>query len=157
MNSYQLYNLLKRHYHTRNKFIDVVAVDRVPMIVTRFPSFYICNESKSGERGTHWVVLGYISDREPAEFFDSRNHGIENYASNVKNSLLRNGNGKIKFNRVEYQAEHTSSCGQFCCWFIDLRSMSVAFEKCLNMLSESDLESNEFRVCNYVTRHMTNS
>ena len=159
MNNYQLHRLLKRHYHTSDAFKSCLTADAAPSVITDYPSFFIINQSTSqeihgGNRGTHWAVLAFIDERSNAEFFDSRNLGLETYASAVTRSLQLNGNGKITTNAVAYQDANSSACGEFCCWFIDMRCMSVPFDKCMQLLSAHDLKQNEYKIRSYVTRHM---
>ena len=140
-------------------FKSCLTSDAAPLLVRDYPSFYVVNKTTSreinaGQSGQHWVVLGFISQDANAEFFDSRCYGLDSYSSEVRDSLLTNGNGKITTNTSPYQLADSNTCGKFCCWFIDLRCMSIPFNKCMHLLSEHDLDQNERRICNYVDRHM---
>ena len=155
MNNYQLHFLLKRHRHTRHIFKSVTTADNVPQVVIEYPAFYISNQSKLGEKGSHWVVLGFSHKDAKSEFFDSRAHGLDSYLREIKSSLIRNGNGRTQTNADAYQPEASASCGEYCCWFIEMRCLGRSYDNCVSLLSKSDLEGNQIRVQSYVTNHMT--
>ena len=146
MNNYQLYVLLKRHTHTRHLFKTVTAADTVPSVVTDYPAFYISNQAKLGERGSHWVVLGFSHRDGKSEFFDSRAHGLASYSKEINDSLIRNGNGQVQTNDAIYQPAGSATCGEFCCWFLDQRCMGLPFDKCVGSLSKSNLTKNQIKV-----------
>ena len=161
MNNIQLRTLLTRHSHTSDVFKSCLTADAAPTLITDYPSFYIVNQSTSdeisrGQPGRHWTVLGFIARDKNAEFFDSRCLGLDNYCPQLRRSLMLNGNGKITANTAPYQSSDSDCCGEFCCWFIDMRSLSVPFHHCMHLLSAHDLKRNDFKVCQYVQRHMRN-
>lgn len=154
LSNYQLVSICRNHNHTHDVLDGIYSLDLIPSHVTTFPSFWICNNEKSGEKGEHWFALYFESSQMPSEFFCSLGRGPEEYSPQVVKALKLNGNGQYKRNIHKYQAPTSQTCGYFCLWFTDLRCQKISFENCLTILSPSELESNGEFVVNYVTRHM---
>ena len=155
MNNYQLHAIASSHYHTKDTFREVVSANTVPNRITNYPCFYICNQDKFGEKGSHWIVLLFTHPNAPSEMFDSRSFGLDCYSKDIQMCLTYNGNGKIKTNPTPYQSSHADSCGHFCLWFADMRNRNISFDGCMASLSSTDLEANDRIVKSFVKNHMT--
>ncbi len=155
MNNYQLHAIASSHYHTRYTFREVVAADTLPIYISSYPCFYICNKDKFGEKGSHWIALLFTHPAAASEMFDSRCFGLGHYSEEIKQCLQNNGNGQIKTNHIPYQPSHTDSCGMYCLWFADMRNRNISFDATLALLSPSNLEANDSIVCRFVHKHMS--
>lgn len=157
MNGFQLYAILKRHHHTRDVFDSVLPADLMPRDVGHFPSMFVVNQDPHMKDGSHWCAICFPAKNKAAEFFDSRAHGLDAYPSEMVLSLQSNGNGRIKTNPHPYQLPESSTCGNFCLWFLDQRCMGLNFENCMKLLSNQALERNERIVTRYTDLHMTSA
>lgn len=154
LNNYQILTISKNHSHTHDIVDGIYSLDLIPLHVKKFPSYWICNNENHGEKGEHWFALYFESSLMPSEFFCSLGRRPEDYSQKVITALRLNGNGHYKHNIDRYQSSSSQSCAYFCLWFADMRCQKISFEKCLSILSKSELETNDTLVVNYVTQHM---
>lgn len=125
---------------TRSIFVDVVSSDTLPPeAVSRRPCAYIANTAPAQNPGEHWVCF-YFNKLPPHEYFDS--YGGEP-PKHFKHFLERND---FKRNTRLIQHPSTTVCGQYCLYFILMRSKGIPFESFVNNFSKTDLLNNDATV-----------
>jgi len=108
MNTHQLYSLLKNNTKTHLKFQGVFAYDQVPKKAQT--GYYIFNLDPTHLPGSHWIAIKI--GRKKNFFFDSYGYAPRRYK--FKKFL---GN-KYKFNSKNLQHPLSTSCGQWCMFYI---------------------------------------
>lgn len=108
----------------------VLAADEIGTI--RFPGAYVINTDPSFKSGRHWIAL-YVDERQVWELFDSlgRNH----YPFLTDN--IRERNKEI------WQPLGSSTCGEFCVFFLWHRSRGWSLSEFESRYWCTDLETNQ--------------
>lgn len=107
----------------------------------------IVNTDPSNKPGKHWLAL-YVDQNRNAEFFDSYGFGLEHY-SFVKDFLIRNEVSLSKCNTRQLQGSLSSTCGQFCLYFLFWRCRDLPFEKIMSSFAQST-DTNDIFVTSFV-------
>lgn len=95
-------------------FRGVYPIDRLPKAI-RAPSSLIINTDTHNKPGEHWLAVCFKRDGL-LYAFDS--FGFY-YPRTLKMYLISRGANKIKYNKIKYQENHETSCGQYCvAWLI---------------------------------------
>ncbi len=134
MDSRTIYAMLKGTSVTATHFGSILAADQLHHI--KSDKFYIINTANSHEKGKHWVAV-YMGDIP--EFFDSLGKRPGYY--NFEHLMIRHGPAYL-FNSHQIQADGTSTCGQFCIYYIYKRCLGYSLSEIANDFSE-DLSFNE--------------
>ena len=93
MNSIDLKLIISSDYKLSKTFRGVFAYNKLPSIVSSFPSSYIVNTDIAKKKGEHWIAL-YFTSPELCEIFDS--YGMQpfgriyTFASNNADCVLYN-------------------------------------------------------------------
>ena len=95
--------------------------------------FYIVNTDPSNLPGSHWVAFG-IGER--VEFFDSLGRAPNYYYDNFERFLIERG-PSYTYNKTRYQSSESESCGEFCLYYIALRTVDVSYETIVNSFREN--------------------
>ena len=155
LSNYQLLYITSHHECTQGVLDGVYSIDLVPTSVNKFPAFWIVNEEKSNQKGSHWVSCFFESANSPAEFFCSLGREPNYYSSRLVSSLKNNGNGQITRNSCKVQADETSTCAYFCLYVLDMRCRGMSYVTSLSRFSCSDMVHNERVVATFMQKHMT--
>ena len=118
--------------NSQTNFLGVVASDRKPSLrsVTTFaPCCYVLNIDPKSEPGTHWVAI-YHPTPQHVEFFDSYGSHPSDYGIYFDASL------QLHFNNIKFQTLVSSVCGQYCIYFLSLRSHGHSFQNIQKHLSQ---------------------
>jgi len=134
MNTFNIYNLVKRDMLLRCKFRGVFASDNY---VYNGDGFYIVNTDKACLEGTHWVV--YYVENGTMEFFDS--YGENGGYYGITDSIL--------FNNVELQRS-LPVCGYYCLYYCVLRCRGISMDRIVYNLKRLD---SDIYVSNSVLKH----
>ena len=126
----------------------------MPGIVRKYPSFYVVDVNYKTQHIGHWCVLIFVNKGSPSEFFDSFAKSPSEYDRNLTNVLKNNGNGSYIYNKSIVQHPDSTSCGAFCCFIADKRNQGLSLEGAVNILSTSNLQSNDNTVNKYLYTHM---
>ena len=124
----------------------VYPSDRLPKLQT-LPSCLIANTDPAGKPGKHWVAL-YVCTDGTGEFFDSYGRPpTPNFAK-----FLRKYCNSINHNSVRVQGPLSSSCGQFCIYYLAHRVRGRTMKKIVNDFC-TDLVLNDIYAAEYVRRN----
>ena len=114
MDSEQLSNVMNQCPFSRAHFGGVFASDEIPFIEindAQSPQAFIFNYDPSYMSGSHWVACILYKD-EPNLFFDS--YGQKPMLDEMKDFL----SADYYYNKVQYQDYMSSTCGQWCVFFL---------------------------------------
>ena len=130
---------MKNNKKTKLVFRGVFARDTLPRKLPKIrPCAYICNIDEIRQPGRHWVCL-YFPKKKPNEYYDS--FGFPPHKDFLK--LL----GKaFKCNNHFHQYPLSTSCGQFCMFYILQRISSSSMEEVLKLFDKKELMVNEMLV-----------
>src|SRR5262249_36943292 len=128
MNTIELITILSRDKITKPNFIGVYASDHIRSLqVRKFPACFMVNTDPSWKSGAHWLAI-YISHNNKVEFFDSYGQDPSKYPT-VFDFLKRQTGGDVRMNtEQQLQSYFSSTCGQFCLYFLLWRCRGVTFE-----------------------------
>lgn len=145
MDTVQLTSILVSDPHTNKHSIMVCACDHLPAQITRVPACLIVNTDPSWKGGQHWLAI-YIDANRNVEFFDSYGQPAEKYQL-VSDFLLRHSN-VWKMNTRQLQGTLSSTCGQFCIYFLLWRSRCINFENIMGSFDKS-VDANDILVSSF--------
>ena len=138
MNTQQLENYMLNDPFIRRYYGGVLAVDQLPIFVTK-PSIFIVNTDPIALPGKHWVVL--FIDTQLCEHFDS-----SGYSPRHDFKIFLNAQGsKYLYNNNRLQDFDTETCGLFCLFYCYFRCRNNNFKEILDMFYEN-LKLNEITV-----------
>lgn len=114
MNTQQIGAILKANSLTKKKFQGVYAYDEIPKIKRKdTKQFFVFNTDPSHKSGSHWVCAMINSKRGGKNiFFDSYGYAPKKHRFK---SFLKNN---YTFNSKTLQHPLSSTCGQWCIFFI---------------------------------------
>jgi hypothetical protein len=151
MNTSQLIQVMDQDMKSRNKFCGVYASDLLPSKIDRFPCGLIVNTDPHTEKGTHWASM-YFSSNESGEFFDSYGKPPGFYNKNFEQFLNKHSTSWI-YNRRCLQSITSSTCGQFCLYFIINRNHGKSLPMIVNSFN-NNTSINDHRVRLFVRRFL---
>ena len=151
MNTSQLIQVIQHDQQSRNKFCGVYSSDLLPSNIDRYPCGIIVNTDPHTEKGSHWLAL-YFPTKERGEFFDSYGKRPAFYNKNFE--LFLNTHSKSwTYNHRCLQGLFSSTCGQFCLYFVMNRNRGKPFNKIINSFSKNTT-FNDHRVTVFVHRYL---
>lgn len=121
----------------------VLAADELSLI--KRPGAYIVNTDPSHMPGQHWIAI-YVPDQGPLEIFDPLGFHPNHYTF-LKMYLKGK---KIKYNVKRWQQAGTSTCGQFCIFYLYHKCRGWTLSHILDYYWNSDLNQNERLVVRFV-------
>ena len=116
MNTNELRCMLTRDKKTKEKFIDVFALDQFKLFVKKnslLPGLYIINDETSKENGNHWLLIFHDSNNILV-FVDSFSNDYKFYTI-VKE--LHTLNKKIEEVPFRLQDYFSDVCGEYTIFF----------------------------------------
>ena len=147
MISNEIIEFFNRYPHLKKYFLGIRNIDTLSKTVP-INHFVICNTDLSSGPGKHWFVLFRYNQRE-LECFDSLGVGAERQAflRSVKFKSIR----ELNYNESPVQSVESSSCGQFCLFFIfeRLHNLDFEFSDLINEIFTDNLEKNEHVVTEF--------
>lgn len=114
MNTHQINNIMKSCSYGKNHFHGVYAADEIPFLSLQpeiYPQAFIFNYDPSYMPGSHWVAV-ILNKNKRHIFFDS--YGRPPGIVEIKHFL----NGHYNYNHVQYQHPLSSTCGQWCIFYL---------------------------------------
>lgn len=147
MLSSEILNFIAQYPHIQSWFLGIYNTDTLPRKIP-INYFLIVNKSLSTENGSHWYCLFRVS-RTELECFDSL--GVDDERESLLKSVGFFGIRTIDYNKNKVQAEDSSTCGQFCLYFIfeRLHNLDFSFAELLNDIFVRETEANEERVTQF--------
>ena len=146
MDTVELTHILTSDQYMKKYFIGVYAANHVPSNVSKAPVCFIANTDPSWKPGCHWVAV-YVDHENNAEFFDSYGRYPDIYHNKIYGFLKRFENCKL--NHTQLQSSFSSTCGQFCLYFLYWRCRGVSFERIMSGFDKSQ-DTNDFLVTTFV-------
>lgn len=151
MNTLQLLHVIQVDPKSRTKFCGVYAADTLPNVIHHYPCGLIVNTDPISEQGSHWLAM-YFPSNDVGEFFDSYGYPPEFYKKNFK--MFLNSHTKTwTYNPRCLQSLNSSTCGQFCLYFIMNRNRGKTLQSIVRSFS-NDRSLNDHRVSVFVGRHL---
>lgn len=113
MDADQIRQIMNTCHFSQKHFGGVFASDEIPYIDVddeNLPQGYIFNYDPSYMSGSHWVAA--VIKKNGNLFFDS--YGKEPALDEMKDFLTEH----YYYNHVQYQNNYSSTCGQWCVFFL---------------------------------------
>ena len=154
MNSIEITRIASLHSHTRPFFGGCLSSDTLPVLVRKYPVFYICNTDMSYERGTHWLLIMLKSPSTHPTFFDSLGYPPTHYAKTIENFMIANSNQQYEYSSVRLQQAGSIKCGMYCLTVADLFCQDKTLTEIIQLFDKDNLNKNEILVSAYVNQHM---
>lgn len=151
MNTLQLIQVMEQDFKSRGKFCGVYASDTLPSVIEHYPCGLIVNTDPQTEKGSHWVAV-YFPTKERGEFFYSYGYPPDFYQQNFKTFLDSHSRTWV-YNHRCLQNFDSSTCGQFCLYFIINRNRNKSLAVIVKSFSKI-LSSNDHRVSEFVNRYL---
>ena len=126
MNTIDIYNKLK-HYKSFN---GVFPRDKLPK--TKI-GLIIINTDKANQPGEHWVAIA-VNIKEPFEYFDS--FGLPPLHIEILEFLNQGNNGWF-YNTSTLQSLNSTTCGNYCVLFAELRCRGYKYKDILSLFTNN--------------------
>ena len=137
MNSDELRKSLKSHRLTSPNFFGVYPLDKIPKVgKVRKDKFFIFNLDPSHKSGSHWIAI-MLRPKGKNIFFDSYGY------KPLSTKFLRFMKNNYVHNRKRLQHQISTTCGQWCIFFIWEKCKGKSLQKMTKLFSDSDLLAND--------------
>ena len=127
----------------------VYSADTLPIIVTTYPSAFICNADPQHLSGENWIVF-WFQDSYRSECYDSLGHLTPAYNINY-NYILQRNTVNCVYNNEPLQKEGADACGYHVLFYLLMKCRSLHLINIVEQLKKSD--SSDKLVVDYVTQH----
>ena len=141
MNSAQIHTVLSLDKCTRHTFKGVYPADQF-QLDKEISSAVVVNTDPSDKPGQHWVA--FWSHAGQIEFFDSYGMKAKHYFPDLNFDCI--------YNMKCLQSDYSSCCGQYCIYFIILRSRGHSIKEIGGYFSENK-KWNDAMVTGFVNKH----
>lgn len=146
MDTVEITHILSNDVHTGKCFLGVFPSNHVPLGKTKLPCCFILNTDPSWKSGSHWLAI-YVDHKGNAEFFDSYGQLPSKYPA--VQAFLRKYDDTCKFSTRQLQSTLSSTCGQFCLYFLLWRCRGVSFD-CILRSFDHLQENNDLLVTTFI-------
>ena len=134
MNNREISRFMKSHPRTKGIFVSTHAADSLPNKPrTKLPSAYVINTLKRHQPGEHWVHI-YFPITGPPEYYDS-------FGFSPREDFKKFLGEDYIYNKRFIQYPFSSVCGQYCMYFILMRSMNRSMPGIISQFTEDNLEN----------------
>lgn len=144
MNTTQLCRAIKNDKIAKKNFRGIFPSDKIPNPCSL--GFYIVNLDTSTEPGSHWICLKIGKFQN--EFFDS--YGFAPKLNVFKKRLGKN----YIFNTKKLQHEFSTTCGQWCLFYIFFASRGKQMKEIFSQFSSRHKYANDVHVKNFVSQKL---
>ena len=134
MDSNEIKDLMMKDKKIKKNFKGVYPIDLIPQNLD-YPSLIVVNLDSSEKKGSHWIVLHYIS-----------NHIVEHFE--YINNILFKQNLTYKYNNKRLQSLYSNTCGLFCLFYSYYSSRNEDMVRILRRFGNTYKE-NEFIVMKF--------
>ena len=132
-----------------------MPADCLPLHISSYPKFFICNSDEWYRQGTHWLLVMFKSATDPPEFFDSFARAPDYYNKLIKAYLVANSqNGFYTISGQQVQPDYSSYCGYYCLTVADYFSQGYSLANIMTLFDTTALNHNDELVQKYVDIHM---
>ena len=131
MNGREIVHKLSQYPATRGLFKGVFSSDLLPRS-KKTPFCFIANTEPHDDPGEHWVAFFVFATH--IEFFDSYGRAPNNPMF-PKSFSRYVANKNCVYNARLLEGFFSKTCGQFCIFYICMRSSGVSYKKMINSLS----------------------
>ncbi len=146
MNSKQILACLKTDPILNVQCVGVFPLDKIPSPKSR-PECLVVNLDTHDKPGSHWVAM-HINQDGFGELFDSYGrYPVKKEVKKYLNSYSEDWN----FNSTQIQSLISSTCGQYCIYFLYQRVRGVSMSDIVDVFS-NDLNANDSIVSEWVNR-----
>lgn len=151
MNTGQLLKCVKQDEMLHRYCTGIYASDTIPYEIKSLPTCFIMNTDPIALPGDHWVAI-YISTYGQHEFFDSYGRRQRMVAPHLKKiAVVGSSSSDWIENNVELQARGTSTCGQYCLYYLSARCAGWHMSEIVNkFLYTQDPIENDILINDYV-------
>lgn len=129
MDAFLICQSIKNDSVTKQYFYGAFPCDLAPTLTT-YPASMILNTDPHNKPGEHWVAL-YFDQNKQCDYFDSfgmkPQENIQNYIDIYST--------KFNYNNTLLQSFTTTTCGQFCMYFLFSRSRDVPMKQIVEQLN----------------------
>lgn len=146
MNNIEISKALRSDQRVREKFVGVFSCDQMPE--KEFPGFYVANTKPSTHGGEHWIAF-YTPEEGVTETFDSFGQHPKEYSKYFQEWI---GNDFLIMSNAVRQDNNTTTCGQYCMFFILLRAHGFKYNDVVSALTKNPLVNDHF-VCKFVNKY----
>ncbi len=165
MNSAQIHYVLHSDPCTKPVFRGVFPSDMLKeklrsigkqrrMTDLKLPAAYVANTAPAAEPGTHWVAFWFSANTyEAPEYFDSYGRPPDRTLLTVAGAYGHKG--KFARNDQTLQGRLTTVCGQYCLFFILLRSRGFTLQEIISMFNADSEGWNDSMVTSFVNKHFS--
>ena len=147
MNNLQILSLVRSCPKTNGNFQGVFASDMLPQKTRKRNSSYICNLDPSHMPGSHWICI-YFPPKGPPEYFDS-------FGFPPRKPFKRILGKSYRFNPYFIQYPLSTTCGQYCIYFLWQRSLNKSMNSILSQFDKDNLLYNDMFVNNEIEKHFS--
>ena len=150
MDSKEIKDLMMKDQKIKKNFKGVYPIDLIPENV-EYPSLIVVNLDTSEKKGSHCIVLHYISNHI-VEHFDSIGRKPDEYINNI----LFKQNVTYKYNNKRLQSLYSNTCGLFCLFYSYYSSRNEDMVRVLHRFGNTYKE-NEFIVIKFYNDYINQS
>lgn len=124
-------------------FLGVFPCDALPTFVP-YPSCLIANTKPKNDVGEHWIAI-FINKEGYGDYFCS--YGLSPRHEFVL--FLNKHSNSWNFNRKRIQGDLSTTCGQYCAFFIFCRTRGLPMHKFLSLFTR-DYDENDAIVTSFI-------
>jgi len=139
MNTVELLKILRSDSILNEQMVGVFACDKIPRKSHKNACF-ISNTQTSTEPGEHWVCF-YTNDENVFTYFDS--YGRNPFENENFKRFLKTAKSFIA-NNTRCQGDLSSCCGQYCIFYLALRSRNFTHSEIMDCLHNNYNENDRF-------------
>ena len=144
MDTSEIMDLMMKDKKIKKNFKGVYPIDLIPENLD-YPSLIVVNLDSSEKKGSHWVVLHYISNHI-VEHFDSIGRKPEEHIISILFKKILT----YKYNHKRLQSLYTNTCGLFCLFYSYYSARNEDMITVLDRFGDT-YKKNEFIVIKFYT------
>lgn len=154
MNSIEIDELLRSNPITQKYYVGIFPCDALPKKLLKGGEFVIVNFCSKSSIGCHWLLISMLRNGKDLEIFDSSGMPTHIFNGSILKFLRRHGKRRFVWNRMQLQAENSSTCGQFCVLYAYFKSVGINLKNFQKMFNKKPhLEKND-DIVNKMVREM---
>lgn len=138
MDTVTLQNALKQCNETKRYFAGIYAINEIPRVNKKIPSYILVNTDISSGPGEHWLVL-FFPNKDKVEIFDSLGQNPHEYNVELVKTLSLNSRISIEYTNKRLQSLQSNVCGA--------HTLFYCYKKCQKKLG----------LANLINRHYSNN